>query len=515
MSKRSNSDVFSPEIRDNQRQRLNSSVMENEVSSPAFAILDTSDKSFDMDSLKAKCGNLPDWTENFVVHIANEITKSIKHDVNQIMGSNHAIQNEISSNIKSMVDKSLKELSEQLKGMETELENVKIENKHLKQKLVDQEVYSRRSNLLINGIPEHPNQNLFQVFKSIAQYELNLEREPIIDRIHRKGPPLKSNSQRPRPILVRFAHYQDRMLVWNNRKRRDPQNSDPRHQNRAPKFTITEDFPPEVMEARKRLFPIANEANDVHGMRASVKVDKLILNGKVFDVDSLDSLPKCLIPISRSYRDSDNQIAFFRKYCPLSNHSPAPFKINEKEYNCTEQMFLSEKCYAYGHIRSGDSIMQMTDPGIMVQEAKVCQGFNKQWDEEMYNIMLTANLAKFTQNETHRNFLKSTGDKRLVEGSPYDGTWGVRIAFSDPRIDNKDNWRGENLLGEVLMQTRRLLQPHSPIPRRPRTAAPTSQSTTAATEPQTAAGEDESMDVPSTQMFTPSEEVSDSSQGHS
>ena len=207
MSKRSNSDVFSPEIRDKQRQRLNSSVMENEVSSPAFAILDTSDKPFDMDSLKAKCGNLPDWTEDFVVHIANEISKSIKHDVNQIMGSNHAIHNGICSNIKSMVDQSLKELSEQLKGMETELANVKIENKHLKQKLVDQEVYSRRSNLLINGIPEHPNQNLFQVFKSIAQHELNLEREPIIDRVHRKGPPLKSNSQRPRPIPVRFAYY--------------------------------------------------------------------------------------------------------------------------------------------------------------------------------------------------------------------------------------------------------------------------------------------------------------------
>ena len=144
--------------------------------SPAFAILDTSDKPFDMDSLKAKCGNLPDWTEDFVVHIANEITKSIKHDVNQIMGSNHAIHNGICSNIKSMVDKSLKELSDKLKGMEKELDDLKCENKKLKQNLVAQETYSRRSNLLINGIPEYPNQNLFQVFKSIAQHELQLDR---------------------------------------------------------------------------------------------------------------------------------------------------------------------------------------------------------------------------------------------------------------------------------------------------------------------------------------------------
>lgn len=152
----------------------------------------------------------------------------------------------------------------------------------------------------------------------------------------------------------------------------------------------------------------------------------------------------------------------------------------------------------------------MTDPGMMVQEAKVCQGFNKKWDEEMYNIMLTANLAKYTRNEMHRNFLMSTGEKILVKVSPYDGTWGVRIAFSDPRVDNKDNWRGENLLGEVLMQTRRLLQPHSPVPRKPHTASARPESTSAPKLSQAAADEEESMNIPQTQMFTPSTDAQES-----
>ena len=190
MTKRSGSEVFSPELREIQRIKLSNSMMEDE----ALATL-----------------------------------------------------------VESLVEKSLETYKKQLEGMEKQLSDVVAENKRLKQKIIDQETYSRRSNLVINGIPEHPNQNLFNVFRSIAKHELNLEREPIIDRIHRLDPPPKTNNQRPRPIIVRFTHYQDRMMVWNNRNQRDPQNMDPRYQNRAPRFTITEDFPPEVKEARRRL----------------------------------------------------------------------------------------------------------------------------------------------------------------------------------------------------------------------------------------------------------------------
>ena len=507
MAKRSGSDVFSPELRETTRKRLNSSMMEEEGQTPALAILDTSKSIFDIEGLKAKFPNVPDLTHELVLYIANEVIKSIKDDINVTMNQNHQSQNERCYNMKTTVENSLEKLVKEIEDMEKQLADVKCENKQLKQKLIDQEVYSRRSNLVINGIPEHPNQNLLKVFYSIAKHELNVEREPMIDRIHRKGPPPKSNNQRPRPIVVRFTNYQDRMMIWHNRKRRDPQNSDARYQNRAPKFSIVEDFPPEVLEIRKRLFPIANEANETHNMHAIVKVDKLILDGKVYDVDSLHTLPTCLLPISQSYRETDKQIAFFRKYCPLSNHSPAPFQINENKYNCTEQMFLSEKCYSYGHKKAGDTIRRMTDPGMMVQEAKVCQGYNEKWEEDMYNIMLTANLAKYTQNDNHRDFLMSTGTKRLVEGSPYDTVWGVGMAFSDPRVDDKNNWRGDNLLGDVLMQTRRLLLPRSPIPRKPKTPAGASGTVLTPTTIESAAAEDDTMDIQPTQAFTPGVEV--------
>ena len=49
-------------------------------------------------------------------------------------------------------------------------------------------------------------------------------------------------------------------------------------------------------------------------------------------------------------------------------------------------------------------------------------------------------------------------DKHFVEGSPYDRIWGVGIKWTDKAIADKDNWRGENLLGAVLDDVREKLK---------------------------------------------------------
>ena len=80
------------------------------------------------------------------------------------------------------------------------------------------------------------------------------------------------------------------------------------------------------------------------------------------------------------------------------------------------------------------------------------------WDQEKYRIVLCGNLAKFSQNPELFRFLDGTGDSVLVEGSPYDGIWGVRLGIQDPRIQDPAQWQGENLLGFALMETRDLLR---------------------------------------------------------
>ena len=92
-----------------------------------------------------------------------------------------------------------------------------------------------------------------------------------------------------------------------------------------------------------------------------------------------------------------------------------------------------------------------TDQGIGAQGKRVDQ---KVWDDFKYAIVLNGNWCKFSQNQPLREFLLSTGDDVLVEASPYDGIWGIRLSASAPEAEDPQKWRGQNLLGFALMEVR-------------------------------------------------------------
>ena len=78
----------------------------------------------------------------------------------------------------------------------------------------------------------------------------------------------------------------------------------------------------------------------------------------------------------------------------------------------------------------------------------------EKWDERKYPIVLKGNIAKFSQNEPLKEFLLETGGAVLAEASPYDRIWGIRLAADDPLAMDPKKWKGENLLGFALMETR-------------------------------------------------------------
>jgi ribA/ribD-fused uncharacterized protein len=67
-------------------------------------------------------------------------------------------------------------------------------------------------------------------------------------------------------------------------------------------------------------------------------------------------------------------------------------------------------------------------------------------------------MARFTQSAKCRELLLATGDKILVEASPYDKVWGVGLAASDTDILDETKWKGENLLGKVLTEVREIIK---------------------------------------------------------
>lgn len=87
----------------------------------------------------------------------------------------------------------------------------------------------------------------------------------------------------------------------------------------------------------------------------------------------------------------------------------------------------------------------------------------KQWLTQREMCMYYACKNKFTQNLKLKNALLDTGNKTLVEASPFDKIWGIGLAPDDSKALNENNWRGLNLLGNVLMKVREELRENNEL----------------------------------------------------
>lgn len=157
-----------------------------------------------------------------------------------------------------------------------------------------------------------------------------------------------------------------------------------------------------------------------------------------------------------------------------SNFHAAPFIVDWKEvdgsvtelkFECSEQWFMFRKAWRFDDRKAMDAVMK---PGLKPYQYKAIgrsvQGFDEEtWDEESSGYMFEALVFKFSQNPELAQRLKDTGDQVLVECSPFDAIWGVKLGkqTKDGRIDdrwkNSDNWNGRNKLGFLLMDVRDIL----------------------------------------------------------
>ncbi|MCI8625814.1 MAG: NADAR family protein [Lachnospiraceae bacterium] len=152
-----------------------------------------------------------------------------------------------------------------------------------------------------------------------------------------------------------------------------------------------------------------------------------------------------------SARPSKKQVT---KGC-LSQWWKSDFRSVNHTYCCMEQFMMANKAELFGDEETRKEILQADDPKQMKALGRKVKSFQEVvWEEVKYSIVLNGNYYKFTQSPELRKFLLSTGDAVLVEASPYDGIWGIRMGEGDEQILNPWNWKGENLLGFALMEVR-------------------------------------------------------------
>lgn len=143
----------------------------------------------------------------------------------------------------------------------------------------------------------------------------------------------------------------------------------------------------------------------------------------------------------------------------FSNWAKCKFVHEGIEYSSSEQAMMAFKAKMFGDVGAYYDIMNTRDPREQKAIGRRVQNFDQtKWLAECLPLVTDAIYSKFSQNETFKRILLSTGDKIIAESSPEDTIWGIGMHANDPDILDESKWRGTNFLGKALMEVRRRIR---------------------------------------------------------
>ncbi|XP_066265890.1 centrosomal protein of 85 kDa-like [Branchiostoma lanceolatum] len=198
-----------------------------------------------------------------IVESTHKRMDNLIREVQEIKDSLHFTQKE-TDDTKS----TLRDHEHHVKVIETEISQIKADLQVHQNKADYLENQSRRSNILIDGVPDARDETWSQCeqkVKSLMKEKLKLDPMSIeIERAHRNG--RYQDGGRPRPIVAKLLRFKDRDTIVQRAKYLKGSN-----------IYINEDFSEMVRQKRKELIPKMKEARE-RGDIAYLKFDKLIIH---------------------------------------------------------------------------------------------------------------------------------------------------------------------------------------------------------------------------------------------
>ena len=382
----------------------------------------------------------------------NSVTKSEVQKINdEISKINEKIDDAITNSTTAVTtaeqalklcqdsDNKITSLETQLEAANTQNDNMAKKVFQLTEKLNKLESYNRRENLLFDGIKQEPEEDCEKVMRKFFQDKLGIFDDIKFQRVHR----LPYNKD-PNPIICSFVLFSDRQNVWQAKKKL-----------KDTKFFISEDLPADYIQRRRILQPILREARKQKKL-VHLRDDRLVLEGKVYSIDTVHELPDDLQPKSLATKTFDNVTAFFGGLSPLSNFHPVKITVDGKQFLSTEQYLQWHKAYVANQPAIMKKIMESKTPLQAKQLGDKLNLTKDIWLPEAKAAIHNACKAKFTQNDSARAFLLNTGNTQLIEASK-DPVWGIGMSLHDKNLTDRTKWTGGNLLGEVLTEIRKYL----------------------------------------------------------
>ncbi|EMD59562.1 hypothetical protein GGP41_004400 [Bipolaris sorokiniana] len=138
----------------------------------------------------------------------------------------------------------------------------------------------------------------------------------------------------------------------------------------------------------------------------------------------------------------------------------SPFTVSDTTYATCEMYMMIQKALLFNDDDTAQKMFRTTDPRKHKGLGRKVQGFDHAvWDKRKFDVVVQASYYKFTISrdaERLRRMLLATGERELIEASPFDCVWGIGFKQADAML-NREFW-GENLLGKALMEVRKRLR---------------------------------------------------------
>lgn len=300
-----------------------------------------------------------------------------------------------------------------------------------------------KNNLIIDGIPEEKDetaQSLKMKVTELLENDLDLDEPEItLTSWHRLSKPAGSN--RPRAVLIR-------VLIDNDRERILRASS--KLKGKKPPVFINPQLPRELEYSRRMMRRVAARAK-VLGHKVSYRDDKILIDGKVYDLDNVQEAPLNTAGICTDTLDT--HVCFYGALSPFSNFHQANFMYDDIMYTCSEQLIQREKAQFFGKEDIVIQIMTESNPLKIksIGDSLTCN--QKNWEAFAADRVYPGLKEKFLQNPKLLGHLQATEERRLVECNPSDKFWSCGISMRQ-FDDKKTTWPGKNVLGELLTRIR-------------------------------------------------------------
>ena len=195
------------------------------------------------------------------------------------------------------LEKEKEELKESLESTQAEVEGLKEQAsvtaatlkittgkiaklEELERRVVKQECFNRRNNIKFFGISDNEQESpedTEAVLRNFLHKEMKFSKKHLdeieFERVHRI--PTRAREEKinrhPRPIIAKVSFFKDKQQIKSHIK----------HLPRGKSFGVADDFPKEVDEIRKELYPVLKQAKRDH-KTAFFNVEKLIIDKAVY-----------------------------------------------------------------------------------------------------------------------------------------------------------------------------------------------------------------------------------------